>query len=148
MCHMNSFETKCLCLFFAIASYANAGMREYDPKSNIIQTPNGYVDGLTGRYIDPNTGSFLATPPQAQASMPQMGYLSGGGDCYSGEYIQSITDGGKAFKTSDNKVWLVDDYDTYNSKNWQVGDDVVICADGVIINTDSESEKVQTELLD
>ncbi|WP_053011041.1 hypothetical protein [Yersinia pseudotuberculosis] len=125
---------------------SSANVRTYDPRLNVVQTPNGYIDLLSGLYIDPNTGKYISPSP-SQTNMAKVGN-AGASECYSGEYIESISGDGKIIKTSDNRVWEVDDYDTYDSMHWQSGDDIVICSDESIINTDSNSEKAQVTLLD
>lgn len=130
-------------VLLVVCMNSSAKIRTYDPRLNMIQTPNGYIDFLSGQYIDPNTGQYINPQP----SPTKIGN-GGSGECYSGEYIESISSDGKIIKTSDSRVWEVDDYDTYNSIHWQSGDEIVICSNESIINTDSNSEKAQVTLLD
>ncbi len=74
--------------------------------------------------------------PPAYASRQSYG-------CDDGHWISSIEGDGKVITLEDGSVWLVGDYDTYDSRYWSSTDDVVACSDK-LINVD-EGETVEAE---
>ncbi len=57
-------------------------------------------------------------------------------DCESGHWIDSVLDNGNIIKTEDGLLWRVNSAYTYNSDIWLTADNVLICSNGKMINTD------------
>lgn len=60
-------------------------------------------------------------------------------DCEQGHYIQEVMGNGKIIQLENDSLWQVNAVDTVDSMLWLPADNVVICSDGKMINTDEDS---------
>lgn len=91
-----------------------------------------------------------AVPPSTPTYIPRVriseDYLSPG----SGHWIESVSSDGQIVKLEDGSVWEVDSIDQIDSSLWLATEDIVVVeeSDGyLLINTDSNNEKVHAKLL-
>lgn len=61
------------------------------------------------------------------------------------ESIKSKSEDGRILVMLDGSVWEVDEADRVDSALWLPTDDVLICDDDTIINTDENAEKVDAK---
>lgn len=98
------------------------------------------VEFLMGKIRILLTASLLATAffaPQTQA---------GSKKC-DGDSIKTISSNGDILIALSGKVYEVDAADQVDSSLWLALDDVLICNDGTIINTDEDGETVSVNRL-
>lgn len=67
--------------------------------------------------------------------------------CESGHWLQAKNDEGTILTLEDGSTWRVTGGDEIDSQLWIPIDNVLVCDDGTIINTDEDNEQVNVELL-
>lgn len=67
--------------------------------------------------------------------------------CESGYSIQTKSDDGTILTLDDGSVWRVIGGGEVDSALWMDMDDILLCDDSTIINTDENNEQVSVELL-
>jgi len=60
-------------------------------------------------------------------------------NCESGHWIDNVMSNGEIIKLEDGSLWKVNSSDTYNSAIWIAIDNIVICDDNKLINTDDNT---------
>ena len=64
---------------------------------------------------------------------------SGGSDCESGHWVESVSDDGQVVKLEDGSIWQVNAVDAIDSMLWLPTTDIVACEDKLINTEDNES---------
>ena len=77
--------------------------------------------------------------------LPLSGFASAA-QC-AGDTIKSVSSGGEVLVMISGAVYKVDQLDRLDSELWLPADDVLICDDGRMINTDEEGEVVEVQRL-
>lgn len=67
--------------------------------------------------------------------------------CQSGHWIKTKSDDGTLLTLEDGSVWKVLGGGEVDSQLWLEVDNVLVCDDGTIINTDENNEQVSVQLL-
>ena len=63
--------------------------------------------------------------------------------CESGHWIEKKTSDGSIIILEDGSTWEIDPIDRIDTALWLVTENIIVCEDdGVLINTDSNAEKV------
>lgn len=68
--------------------------------------------------------------------------LSVRADCYGGHWLQTKNTSGSIITLEDGSVWKVINGGNIDSMLWLPTEDILLCDDGTMINTDSNNEQV------